>query len=430
MGIMQPVVIVDGLRTPYIKAGTLFKDLPAQELGRLVVHELLERTGIDRHLIDEVVIGNIAQPPEATNIARVIALKSGIPRHVPGVTVSRNCASGIESIANAHLKIAAGMAEVIIAGGVESMSNIPILYPHEFSDVLAEAAKAKTVPQKIGAFTKVRPKHLKPVIGLQVGLTDPICDLNMGETAEVLAKEFDIGREQQDIFALMSHQRATQATDLGKLREEIIPVFPPPKYNTVVDEDNGIRKNQTLEALAKLRPYFDRHFGSITPGNSSQITDGAAAVLMMSAEKAKALGYEPLGYVRSYAFAGLDPARMGLGPSLATPKALKLAGVSFKDIQLIEMNEAFAAQVIANEMVFRDAKLSQKWLAREEPLGEINRDILNVNGGAVALGHPVGSSGTRLVLTLLKEMKRRNLNLGLATLCVGGGQGAAMIVER
>ncbi len=427
---MQKVVIVDGLRTPYIKAGTLFKDLPAQELGRIAVHELLERSGIDRSLIDEVVIGNIAQPPEATNIARVIALKSGIPRHVPGVTVSRNCASGIESIANAHLKIAAGMAEVIVAGGVESMSNIPILYPHEFSDVLAEAAKAKTVPQKIGAFTRVRPKHLKPVIGLQVGLTDPICDLNMGETAEVLAKEFDISREQQDIFALMSHQRATQATDLGKMREEIVPVFPPPKYNTVVDEDNGIRKNQTLEALAKLRPYFDRHFGTITPGNSSQITDGAAAVLMMSEEKAKALGYEPLGYVRSYAFAGLDPARMGLGPSLATPKALKLAGVSFKDIQLIEMNEAFAAQVIANEMVFRDAKLSQKWLAREEPLGEINREILNVNGGAIALGHPVGSSGTRLVLTLLKEMKRRNLNLGLATLCVGGGQGAAMVVER
>src|SRR5574341_170361 len=427
---MNKVVIVDGLRTPYVKAGTLFKGLPAQELGRIVVHELLERTGIDRNLIDEVVMGNIAQPPEATNVARVIALKSGLPRHVPAVTVARNCASGIEAIANAHLKIAAGMAEVIVAGGVESMSNIPILYPPEFSEVLAEAARAKTVTQKVGAFSKVRPKHLKPVIGLQVGLTDPICDLNMGETAEVLAKEFDISREQQDIFALMSHQRATQATDLGKLREEIVPVFPPPKYNAVVDEDNGIRKNQSLEALAKLKPVFDRYFGTVTAGNASQITDGAAVVLMMSDEKAKALGYEPIGYVRGYAFAGLDPARMGLGPALATPKALKLAGVSFKDIQLIEINEAFAAQVIANEMVFRAAKLSQKWLGREDPIGEINREILNVNGGAVALGHPVGSSGTRLVLTLLKEMKRRNLNVGLATLCVGGGQGAAMVVER
>ena len=427
---MNEVVIVDGLRTPYIKAGTLFKSLPAQELGRLVVAELLERTGIDRNLIDEVVIGNIAQPPEATNIARVIALKSGIPRHVPAVTVARNCASGIESIANAHLKIAAGMAEVIVAGGVESMSNIPILYPPEYADVLADMAKAKTATQKFGAFTKIKPKYFKPVIGLQVGLTDPICDLNMGETAEVLAKEFDISREEQDTFALLSHQRATQATDLGKLREEIVPVFPPPKYNTVVDEDNGIRKNQSLDALAKLKPVFDRYFGTVTPGNASQITDGASAVLLMSAQKAKELGYEPLGLVRSYAFAGLDPARMGLGPSLATPKALKLAGLSFKQIQLIEMNEAFAAQVIANEKVFRDSKLSQKWLGREEPIGEINRDLLNVNGGAIALGHPVGSSGTRLILTLLKEMKRRDLNLGLATLCVGGGQGAAMIVER
>ncbi|MDZ7289388.1 MAG: thiolase family protein [candidate division KSB1 bacterium] len=427
---MKEVVIVEGLRTPYVKAGTLFKNLPAQELGRIVVSELLERTEIDRNLIDEVIFGNIAQPPEASNIARVIALNSGIPCHVPGVTVSRNCASGIEAIANAHLKIATGMAEVILAGGVESMSNIPILYPHEFGEVLAEAARAKTVTQKFGAFTKVRPKHLKPVIGLQVGLTDPVCDLNMGETAEVLAKEFGISREQQDIFALMSHQRAAQATDLGKLRAEIVPVFPPPKYNTVIDEDNGIRKNQTLEALAKLKPVFDRHFGTVTAGNSSQITDGAAAVLVMSAAKAKELGYEPLGYIRSYAFAGLDPARMGLGPALATPKALQLAGISFKNIQLIELNEAFAAQVIANEMVFRDAKLSQKWLGREDPIGEINRDLLNVNGGAIALGHPVGASGTRLVLTLLKEMQRRHLNLGLATLCVGGGQGAAMIVER
>lgn len=427
---MKEVVIVDGLRTPYIKAGSLFKELPAQELGRIVVAELLVRTGIDPQLIDEVVIGNIAQPPEATNIARVIALKSGIPRHVPAFTVARNCASGMEAIASAHLKIAAGVAEVMVAGGVESMSNIPILYPQDYADILAGAAKAKSIGEKIGAFAQVRPKHFKPVIGLAVGLTDPICELNMGETAEVLAKELGINRESQDAFALMSHQRATAATDLGKLREEIVPVFPPPKYDTVVDEDNGIRKNQSLEALQKLKPIFDRLYGTVTAGNSSQITDGAAAVLMMSAEKAKDLGYEPIGHVRSYAFVGLDPARMGLGPALATPKALRLAGAAFKDIQLMEMNEAFAAQVIANETVFRDARLSQKWLDREEPIGEINRELLNVNGGAIALGHPVGSSGTRLVLTLLKEMKRRHLNLGLATLCVGGGQGAAMVVER
>jgi acetyl-CoA acetyltransferase family protein len=427
---MREVVIVDGIRTPYVKAGTVFRDLPAQELGRIAVQELIERTGVDPETIDEVVIGNIAQPPEATNVARVIALKSGIPRRVPAVTVARNCASGMEAIANAHLKIAAGMAEVAIAGGVESMSNIPILYPPEYAEVLAEAAKAKSLGERINAFSHFRPKHFKPVIGLQVGLTDPVCDLNMGETAEVLAKEFGITRQEQDAFALMSHQRATMATDLGKIREEIVPVFPPPKYNAVVDEDNGIRKNQTMEALAKLRPVFDRDYGSVTAGNSSQITDGAAAVLMMSAEAARAQGRKILGYVRGYAFAGLDPARMGLGPAVSTPRALKLAGVSFKDIQLLEINEAFAAQVIANELVFRDAKLSQNWIGREEPIGEINREILNVNGGAIALGHPVGSSGTRLILTLLKEMQRRDLNLGLATLCVGGGQGGAMVVER
>ena len=427
---MRDVVIVDGLRTPYIKAGTLFKDIPAQELGRIALAELMVRTGIDPELIDEVVIGNIAQPAEAANIARVITLMAGLPRKVPAVTVGRNCASGMESIAYATLKIRSGEADVMIAGGVESMSNIPLLYPKEFADVMAEVMKAKTLAQRMAAFAKIRPQHLKPIIGLQVGLTDPICELNMGETAEVLAKEYLISREEQDKFALMSHQRATNATDLGKLREEIVPVYPPPKFDQVVDEDNGIRKNQSLEALAKLRPVFDRDYGTVTAGNSSQITDGAAMVLVMSAEKAKELGYEPLGYVRSYAFAGLDPKRMGLGPSYATPMALKKAGVKFSDIQLIEINEAFAAQVIANEKVFRDKKLAKDKIGLDDAIGEIDREILNVNGGAIALGHPVGSSGTRLVLTLLKEMKRRDLNLGLATLCVGGGQGAAMIVER
>lgn len=427
---MRDVVIVEGIRTPYVKAGTDFKRLPAQELGRLVVREVLERSGIDPEIIDEVVIGNIAQPPEATNIARVIALKSGIPQRVPAFTVARNCASGMEAIAQAYLKIAAGMAEVIVAGGVESMSNIPILYPPEYADVLAEAARAKSIGQRLSAFSHMRPKHFKPIIGLQVGLTDPVCNLNMGETAEVLAKEFHLTREEQDRFALMSHQRATWATDSGKLREEILPVMPPPRYNTVVDEDNGIRKDQTLEALAKLKPVFDREYGSVTAGNASQITDGAAAVLVMSADKARSLGLKPMGRIRGYAFAGVDPAHMGLGPAAATPLALKHAGVAFKDIQLLEINEAFAAQVMANEMVFRDRALAQRWLGRDEAIGEINRDILNVNGGAIALGHPVGSSGTRLVLTLLKEMGRRQLNLGLATLCIGGGQGGAMVLER
>lgn len=427
---MRNAVIVDGIRSPYVKAGTLFKDIPAQELGRIVVAELLVRTGIDPGVIDEVIIGNIAQPAEAANIARVIALMAGIPEKVPAHTVGRNCASGMESIAEAALKIAAGEADVVLAGGVESMSNIPLLFPKEFAEVMAEAARAKSAGQRVAAFAKVRPGYLKPIIGLQQGLTDPICGLNMGETAEVLAKEFQISRQEQDEFALMSHQRATTATDLGKLREEIVPVYPPPKYDKAVDEDNGIRKNQSMEALAKLRPVFDRNYGTVTAGNSSQITDGAAAVLMMSEEKAKELGYTPLGMVRSYAFAGLEPQRMGLGPAHATPIALKKANVKFSEIELIEINEAFAAQILANERVFKDKKLAKERLDLDTPLGEINREILNVNGGAIALGHPVGSSGTRLVLTLLKEMARREKSLGLATLCVGGGQGAAIVLER
>ena len=427
---MRDVVITAGYRTPYVKAGTLFNDIPAQELGRIVVSELLERSGLDPDLIDEVIIGNIAQPPEAANISRVIALMAGLPRRVPAVTVGRNCASGIDSIAYASLKIRAGEADVVLAGGAESMSNIPLLYPKDYAEVMGQAVRARSLGEKLGAFAKIRPQHLKPIIGLQLGLTDPICELNMGETAEVLAKEYRVSRDEQDAFALLSHQRATTATDIGKLREEIVPVFPPPKYDKVVDEDNGIRKNQSMPALAKLRPAFDRTYGTVTAGNSSQITDGAAMVVVMSAEKAKELGYEPMGYVRSYGFAGLDPARMGLGPAVATPIALKRAGLQFSDMQLIELNEAFAAQVIANERVFKDRKLAQERLGLDEPLGEIDREILNVNGGAIALGHPVGSTGTRLVITLLKEMARRDLNLGLATLCVGGGQGAAMILER
>ncbi|MFQ5629376.1 MAG: thiolase family protein [bacterium] len=427
---MKEVVIVDGIRTAYIKAGTLFNEVTAQELGRSALAELLVRTAIDPNALDEVVVGNIAQPADAANIARVIALMAGVPRKVPGLTVGRNCASGMEAVANAFLKIKSGEADVIIAGGVESMSNIPLLFRKEFSNVMAAAMRARSVGDKINAFTKVRPGHLKPIIALQLGLTDPICDLNMGETAEVLSKEYLITREEQDKFALMSHQRATQATDLGKMREEIVPVYPPPKRNKPVDEDNGIRKNQNMEALAKLKPVFDREWGTVTPGNSSQITDGAAMLLVMSADKAHELGFEPLGYIRSYGTAGLDPARMGLGPAASTPVALKKAGVQFKDIQLIEINEAFAAQVIANEKVFKDRKLAQEKLGLENTLGEIDREILNVNGGAIALGHPVGSSGARLVLTLLKEMKRRDLSLGLATLCVGGGQGAAIVLER
>ncbi|TMQ56064.1 MAG: thiolase family protein [Candidatus Eisenbacteria bacterium] len=426
---MREVVLIDGYRTPFAKAGTALADVSARELGRVAVTELLARSGVNPAEIDEVVLGNVAQPSESTNIARVVALLSGIPERVPAFTVQRNCASGLESIAQAHQKIAAGDADLIIAGGAESMSRIPLYMSEGLTHMFERLARAKSPGDKLAALSTVRPRDLKPRIALVEGLTDPVSGLNMGETAEILAKEFGVSREAQDDFALQSHRRTVAAMESGRMAQEMVPVFAPP-YRQAVTEDVGPRRGQTLEALAKLKPYFDRRYGTVTVGNSCPITDGAAAILVASADKARELGLKPAGRIKGYAFVGLDPARMGLGPTHATPLALKRAGVAFKDIGLIELNEAFAAQVIANEIAMASAKYCREKLGLEGPIGEIDRSIMNVNGGAIALGHPVGVSGTRLALTLLREMRKRDVPLGLATLCVGGGQGAALVLER
>ena len=426
---MREVVLIDGYRTPFAKAGTALADVSARELGRVAVTELLARSGVNPAEIDEVVLGNVAQPSESTNIARVVALLSGIPERVPAFTVQRNCASGLESIAQAHQKIAAGDADLIIAGGAESMSRIPLYMSEGLTHMFERLARAKSPGDKLAALSTVRPRDLKPRIALDEGLTDPVSGLNMGETAEILAKEFGVSREAQDDFALQSHRRTVAAMESGRMAQEMVPVFAPP-YRQAVTEDVGPRRGQTLEALAKLKPYFDRRYGTVTVGNSCPITDGAAAILVASADKARELGLKPAGRIKGYAFVGLDPARMGLGPTHATPLALKRAGVAFKDIGLIELNEAFAAQVIANEIAMASAKYCREKLGLEGPIGEIDRSIMNVNGGAIALGHPVGVSGTRLALTLLREMRKRDVPLGLATLCVGGGQGAALVLER
>jgi acetyl-CoA acetyltransferase family protein len=422
----RDVVIVDGLRTPYARAGTLLKDVPAQELARIVTTELLARTGFDPAELDHVIFGNIAQPPDAVNLSRVAALLAGIPRRVPAFTVNRLCGSGLQSIADAWYRISSGDAEAIIAGGVESMSNIPFLYSRESQEIFTEVFTAKDLGKRVAAASRFRPKHFKPEIGLQQGLTDAVCGLNMGETAEVLAKEHHISREEQDAFALKSHRRVTLAR--SKLAEEIVPVPIPPKYSDMAIADNGVRENQTMEALGKLRPYFDPKFGTVTAGNSSQITDGGAATLVMSAEAASAHGYRPLGKVRGFAFVGVDPERMGLGPAAATPLALKRAGVSWGDIGLVEMNEAFAAQCLAVARVFPSREWHERY-GTGGPIGEIDWERTNVNGGAIALGHPVGSSANRLVTTLLKEMRRRDVPLGLATMCIGGGQGGSVVLE-
>src|SRR3990167_4559938 len=398
---MSRIAVVSGIRTPFVRAWTDFGDLPAQELGRIAVRELLERTDLEPKLVDEVILGSVANPPEAANIARVISLLAGIPKDKRAYTVSRNCASGFEAV----------------TGAAESMSNIPMFYPPKTAKLFLKLSKARNPLERISLFWELlKPSRLlKPVLGLQLGLIDPVCGLNMGQTAEILAKEYGITRKEQDEFALVSHQRALSARE--RLKEEIVPVFVPPKYEKTITDDNGVRENIGFEDLAKLKPYFDRYSGTVTVGNSCQVTDGACAILVMREEKARELGFKPLGFIRAYAYLGVEPSRMGIGPAFAIPEVLKKAGLKLSDIELLEVNEAFAAQVIACERHLEAANI-----------GKLNSDILNVNGGAIALGHPVGVTGSRLILTLLKEMKRRNLHLGLASLCVGGGQGAAVIV--
>ncbi len=425
---MERIAIVDGIRTPFAKAWTVFEDIPAQKLGALCVRELLERTGLAPGLVDEVIFGCVAQPMEASNIARVISLNSGIPERKRAYTVSRNCASGLESVTSAWEKIITGMDEIVIAGGTESMSNIPFFFGKEITKTLTRLGKAKTAWEKLRLIAAVRPAQLKPVLGLVEGLTDPVCGLNMGSTAEVLAKELGITRQEQDDFALRSHQRAVAAR--AKLKEEIVPVITGRKFDAVLEDDNGPRENLTPEALAKMKPYFDRAAGTVTVGNSCQVTDGACCMLVMKEEKAKAMGYEPLGYIRSYAYEGLDPSRMGLGPAYAIPAALKKAGLALKDIGVTEINEAFAAQVLASVRMLASKKFAEENLGLSAAVGELDPDKLNVNGSGISVGHPVGATGSRLILTVLKEMKRRGLQYGLASLCVGGGQGGAVVLER
>lgn len=424
---MFDIAIVEGVRTPFAKAFGPLQGVPAHELGRVATTALLQRANCRPEEVDQVVFGNGAVPPEAPNPARVIAILSGIPQDRIAHTVQRNCASGMEAVASAARILRLGEARVIVAGGTESMSQIPLLFGPEATERFLGLARAKGWRQRLGGLLKFRPRHFKPVPGIKLGLTDPTCGLMMGETAEILADDFGISRQEQDEFALLSHQRASAAIERCVLSEEITPVRIGPDE---IKKDVGPRANQTLEALAKLKPFFRPNGGTVTVGNSCQVTDGAVALLMMPGEAARAAGHPILGYLRGYAFAGCDPRRMGLGPVFATSKLLERTGIDMKDVDLIEINEAFAAQVIANEKAFASDEFARKHLGRSKALGEIDRARLNVNGGAIALGHPVGATGARLPLTLLKELRRRNLRYGLATLCIGGGQGGAVLVER
>lgn len=422
----ERIAIVDGIRTPFCKAGGAFRDIDADDLGAIAVKELMARTGFPADQLDQLIFGNVLQPPHAANIARVLAVKGGLPIKLPSYTTNRNCASGMEAITEGVELIQVGKANAVLAGGVESMSNFPILFRRSMRDFLQNFSKAKDWKQRLGALMSFRPSMLAPEMP-EIG--DPLCGLSMGQTAEILSRDFKITREEQDEFALASQQRAAAAIKEGRFAEEIVPVPLPPKYQGFQLTDDGVRANTTLEALANLKPAFDKLTGSVTAGNSSQVTDGAAAVILVSESKAKELGLKPLGYIRDFAYAGLDPSRMGLGPVFSTAKVLAKTGIKLSDIELAEINEAFAAQVLACLRAFESAEFAKKHLNSDKALGTLDRSKLNVNGGAISLGHPLGASGTRLVLTLLKELRRRNKNLGLATLCVGGGQGGAVIVE-
>lgn len=392
------VVIVDGVRTPQGVFGGALKQFTAQQLGEAAARELLKRTNIKPASVEEVIVGCVAQGSDAPNIARVIALRIGIPQQATAFTVQRNCASGLQAIVSAAQNIICGDRNVHMVGGTECMSAAPYL----------------SRDLRWGK----RLRHSEMIDSVWEGLTDPVCGQIMGRTAENLVEEFSISRQEQDRFAILSHQRAFRATRENRFKDELAPLqipkramgreLPPEPFT----QDEGINPGLSEPMLIQYPPIF-KEGGSVTSGNSCFNADGAAMALVMSRGTARTLGYTPLASVRAYAFAGLEPERMGLGPTLAVPLALKKAGLALKDIQLIELNEAFAATFIACEKVL-----------------QLNREITNVNGGAIALGHPVGASGTRIVVTLLHEMKRRNLSLGLATACVGGGQGAAIIFER
>jgi acetyl-CoA acyltransferase len=442
----RDVVIVEGVRTPFAKSATKLAKVHPAELGRAALKELIAKTNLDVNVVDEVIVGNTGNPADAVNIARVVALNAGISQKTSAYTVHRNCASALEAISQGYEKIKSGTMDVILAGGTENMSQIPWLMPQRFQDLLNGLVGAKSTGQRLALLSSLVGADLKqvwelvstpamlatrhkPVNGVMQGLTDPFCGINMGQTAEILAKEWGLSRAEQDRFALRSHQLAVKATKEGRMKDEIAPFIIPPEYKETLSEDFGPRESQTIEALGKLKPFFDKLTGTITAGNSCPITDGAAMVLLMSREKAQALGYKPLAKIRGYGFAGLEPERMGLGPVYASPVALKRAGLTMKDIGLVELNEAFAAQVLACQKAFDSDQFAREKLDLPGRIGEIDNDILNVNGGAIAIGHPVGATGTRLVITLIKEMRRRKIQFGLATLCIGGGQGGAIVVE-
>ncbi len=421
------VAIVAGCRTPFCKSGTELKNVSAVDLARQTVVELVHRSNLDGNIVDEMYFGQVVASPLAPNLAREVSLLPQFPKHVAAATTNRACASSNQAIVLGHDQILLGHADVVIAGGAESLSDIPILHSRRLSEVLVRLNRVKGTAGRVKLVTSLRPRDLVPVTP---AIAEPSTGESMGKSAEKMAKLNRITREAQDQFALRSHRLAAAGTQDGRLTAEVFPVFGASAHG-VTSTDNCIRPDSTLERMAKLEPAFDRRYGTVTAANSSPLTDGASAVLIMSDEAARALGYEPTALIRSYAVAALDPGdQLLMGPAFAIPKALDRAGLSWEELGLIEMHEAFAAQVLSNIQAIESKSWAVEKLGRPAAIGEVNWKTLNVMGGSIAIGHPFGATGARITLTLANEMKRRDIQFGLISVCAQGGMGFAMILER
>lgn len=422
------VALVASCRTPFAKSGEVFKDLSALDLAKVAVQGLIERSEVDPKLIGTLVMGQVVPSIKAPNLGRETGLGALLPKSVPAHTINRACASSNQAIADVASSILMGHIDVGIAGGAESLSSVPILHSKGMANALVAASKARSLGGRVGAFSRVR---LKDFIPDAPAIAEPSTGLSMGQSAEQMAKDNGITRAEQDEIAFRSHQNAAKARDDGRLGLEIAPVYVPPKYATTATIDGLIRADTSMEALGKLKPVFDRRFGSVTAGNASPLTDGAASVLLMSEDRARSLGYVPLAYIKSWAVAAVDPAwQLLMGPALAIPMALDRAGLTLGDMDLIEMHEAFGAQVASNIQALESDTFARQRLGRTSRVGVVDRARLNVCGSSIAIGHPFGATGARITGTLGHEMTRRNAKFGLISVCAQGGMGFAMVLER
>ena len=423
----RPVFIVDGSRTPFLKAGAP-GPFAAADLALQSGRPLLSRQSFEPEELDEVVLGCVGPDADEANIARIVSLRLGCGEKVPAFTVARNCASGMQALDSAATNIAFGRSDLVLAGGTESMSHAPVLFSKGFVTWLSGWARAKSVGQKLGALSKLKMSSLAPVIGLLKGLKDPVVGLSMGQTTEKIAWKFGISREQMDQFAIRSHDRLAAATDNGHFSEELVPIYD--TRGNSYTEDDGLRRGSTMEKLAKLRPVFDKPTGKVTAGNSAQITDGCAWLLLASEDACQKYGLTPRGKLVDSHWAGVDPTQMGLGPVHASTPILTRHRLGLNDVDYWEINEAFAGQVLGCLAAWESETYCKNELGLDQVMGTLDQDRLNLDGGGISMGHPVGASGARIVLHALGVLERNNWNTAMATLCIGGGQGGAMMIER